>query len=97
MKIHLKSVHEKKKPLKCSICNTSFSSKQNLKKHISEKHEGKKEYYECNICLKTYGERFRLKEHVLKIHEGKKLFNCQDCNTSFKTKYCLNTHIEIDH
>ena len=38
------SVHEGKKPYKCSICDARFARKTNLSGHIASIHEGKKLY-----------------------------------------------------
>ena len=50
---HVASVHEGKKPFKCSTCDASFTTKTNLnatlKCHFESILEGKKPY-KCNIC-----------------------------------------------
>ena len=38
LKTHVDSVHERKKPFLCTICDTGFGSNQGLKKHIFRKH-----------------------------------------------------------
>ena len=40
---------DKKKPIICSTCNASFSTKQDLKKHFARVHGGKKSI-KCSIC-----------------------------------------------
>ena len=47
MKIHNESVHEGKKPHKCSTC----SRNSDLKKHTESVHDGKKSHW-CSICDK---------------------------------------------
>ena len=44
MKIHVSSVHERKKTFKCDICDYSFSQKSHLKIHVASVHEGKSCY-----------------------------------------------------
>ena len=39
LKGHRASVHEKKKPLKCMICDVRFVGKSSLKRHITSVHE----------------------------------------------------------
>ena len=47
---HLKTVHESHKDYKCESCGKSFSSADNLKKHIQYIiHEGHKDY-KCELC-----------------------------------------------
>ena len=45
---HLDSVHEGKRPYKCSFCNISFGIKQNLTRHITSVHEKKKPFKKCS-------------------------------------------------
>ena len=39
---HEKSVHEGKKPFKCTSCNAHFKVESDLKGHVETDHEGKK-------------------------------------------------------
>ena len=39
MKTHISSVHDKKKPFKCEICDKEFTLKQSMAKHIVSIHE----------------------------------------------------------
>ena len=39
---HVVSVHEKKKPFKCEICDKGFSQKHKMKIHVASVHEEKK-------------------------------------------------------
>ena len=36
MKIHVESIHEKKKPFKCEICDKSFTNKKNMVTHVAK-------------------------------------------------------------
>ena len=40
MNSHMESVHEKKKPYKCDICDANFTEKQGMVSHIQSVHEG---------------------------------------------------------
>ena len=46
---HISEVHEVKKPLKCGICDQSFSKMGNLTTHIASVHNGKTSF-KCDIC-----------------------------------------------
>ncbi|KAK7067188.1 hypothetical protein SK128_024517 [Halocaridina rubra] len=50
-------------PLKCDICNKTFTSRSNLNKHKRVQHSG--EEYVCPICRRTFRNRYYIKEHVL--------------------------------
>ena len=67
MKTHIESVHEKKKPFKCDICDYSFSQKSDLKKHHESVHEGKRPF-KCEICEKTFNRKTNMATHVAKVH-----------------------------
>ena len=42
MKLHVASVHEGKKPIKCDICDYGFYRKSDIKLHAASVHGGKK-------------------------------------------------------
>ena len=46
--VHVATVHERKKPFKCDLCNAEFTSKQRMKGHIATIHEGEKQF-KCDI------------------------------------------------
>ena len=50
LKLHVDTVHERKKPYKCETCNKYFSEKIKKKNHIASVHEGQKpyKYDRCN-------------------------------------------------
>ena len=51
LKEHILDVHEKNKPLQCSMCAARFSGRamENLKKHITSVH-GAQKPITCTIC-----------------------------------------------
>ena len=49
LKVHKESVHEGKKPYKCSFCKGRFSQNSHLKTHIQGVHE-KKKSKKCLFC-----------------------------------------------
>ena len=65
----VKSVHEKKKPFKCDICNFSCYQKRDLKKHIESAHENKK-LFRCDICDKTFNQKTNMTAHISRGHQG---------------------------
>ena len=58
MKTHVASVHERKKPFKCDICDYSFSLKNTMKRHVMTVHGGKKP-----------SQKGSMKTHVASVHE----------------------------
>ena len=49
LKLHVSSVHEGNKPIKCKFCEYLCSTKGVVKNHISSVHERKKPF-QCKVC-----------------------------------------------
>ena len=75
MKRHIKdvhernvaSVHEKKKPNKCSECEAAFYLLKDLKDHVTEVHDGDKQF-KCSKCDASFSLEKRLKSHIRVNH-----------------------------
>ena len=67
------SGQNRKKNVKCDICDTTFGQKGTLNIHVATVHEGNKPF-KCNICNASFGRRDYLNKHVETVHEGKKPF-----------------------
>ena len=74
MRRHLSTVHDDKKPFKCSKCPSYYSRHRDLKSHVSIEHEGKNPLVnvECSKCSKTYSSQRHLEQHMARVHEPKK-------------------------
>lgn len=66
MKIHMSTVHLKKKPYKCDLCPKSFGGKRPLKIHRQTVHF-KQRPLQCLYCDKRFGQRSNLNVHM-KVH-----------------------------
>ena len=66
----IESIHERKKSFNC-ICDSNFSKKQHLNRHIESVHERKKPF-KCNHCGKAFSRKANLNGHIEKVHEEKK-------------------------
>jgi KRAB domain-containing zinc finger protein len=96
IKRHIDSVHEQKKPHKCSICDFTTSRKETLKVHVESIHEGKK-LHKCSICDYTSSYKGHLKTHIESVHEGNKPYKCSICFYSSSRKDSLKIHIQSAH
>ena len=69
---HVKVVHEKNLPFKCSEndCDKSFGEQHRLKNHVKEVHEGIRKTFLCNHCGKGLCSNQQLKRHENKFHRG---------------------------
>ena len=72
MNKHIKVIHEKKLPFKCSEigCDKSFSEHYRLKNHVEFVHEGIRKTFSCNHCGKGLCSNQQLKRHKNKFHKG---------------------------
>ena len=80
------SVYENKsfsdnKMNKCSICDSTFSQKSTLKRHMESVHENKKPY-KCLICDYSCSQKRYLKTHMEAVHENMKPHKCLICDYS---------------
>ena len=102
LNVEMVSVHDRKKPVKCSICNATFTRNSSLNRHVASVHEGKKPHdgkkpYKCDICRAVFTRKNALKNHYASVHDGKKLFDCNICNTTFIQKKSLKEHADSVH
>lgn len=67
MKIHMTTVHLKRKPFKCDMCPKSFGGKRPLKIHRQTVHF-KERPLQCPYCDKRFGQRSNLNVHI-KVHK----------------------------
>ena len=89
-------LQQKKKTLKCKICNTIFSTNWNLSRHLSSVHEGKKPF-QCSFCGALFSTKVHMKAHITKVHEGNHPHECQICNATFQRKCTLTQHMNEVH
>ena len=77
----------------CGICDKSFSTKSNSKKHqrlVHQKEPGLLVHV-CNQCEFKSNDAFNLKVHQRK-HSGEKPFECSQCQRQFAKKSDLTRH-----
>ena len=53
----------------CTICNSTYNRKDNLKSHIDTVHKGKKKFF-CELCNKGFVRRIHLQTHIAAHDEG---------------------------
>jgi len=87
--------HDKK--FDCNICEKLFSSKSELKNHISIKHEDP-DRFKCHVCDKRLNSKQTLRRH-LQTHEvyAEKQFSCEQCPKSYQLKEALKQHQQQVH
>ncbi len=63
----------KQEPYGCPLCTKSFSSKQELKRHMRV-HTGDKPHT-CKQCSKSFSQAVHLRIHM-RVHTGEKPYSC---------------------
>ena len=94
--MHVKQIHHKVKCFSCTLCDKSFSSKQNLLIHIDAVHKNLKPFT-CTLCDKSFSRKGGLSEHVAAVHDKLTTFSCTLCDKSFTQKASLIEHIHAIH
>ena len=96
LKIHIQVVHEKRKPFKCTQCDSCFGIRKSLKKHVLAVHD-KVKPHKCPLCDSRFFNKTNLKNHIACVHDEERPFKCHICPLSFKQKAPLKSHIESVH
>src|SRR5581483_8095251 len=94
MKQHILKNKREKYP--CTICDSTFLSKQGLKEHIQIIHEGMKRYF-CKLCNKGFYNYNNLDDHIRFHHTKEKPFNCKLCKYSTFTSAYFSFHVKRVH
>jgi hypothetical protein len=100
---HVYSVHAGEDLYMCGVCHREISSKQNLKRHLEEKHEvfdlensiQSKEsvHYICDLCDKGFKRKEHLTRHM-KVHtsSSEDKYTCTECGKQLTSKFNFNRH-----
>jgi len=83
-----------KKPIKCEVCGSIFSSVYTLKRHMAT--HNKLRPFKCKLCNKSFTQKVVLKEHIL-MHTGEKRFLCNVCDKTFQQSNHLKYHLLSAH
>ena len=75
----------------CEYCDTNFSQKGNLKRHINSIHEVVN--FSCESCEFTTTRKDKLREHINSKHYQKK-FKCLECSAEFSRNDNLAKHMK---
>ncbi|CAM9855987.1 unnamed protein product [Lampetra planeri] len=81
-----------KKPYECTLCNKTFTAKQNYVKHMFV-HTGEKPH-QCGICWRSFSLKDYLIKHMV-THTGVRAYQCVVCNKRFTQKSSLNVHMRL--
>lgn len=74
----------------CSYCKKVYGRKDNLQRHVREKHSDDVQRHDCPRCDKTFSRKESLRNH-LKNHADRQ--TCPTCGAPFNTKTALQAHL----
>ncbi|TKS90246.1 Zinc finger protein 287 [Collichthys lucidus] len=80
-----------KKPLKCPVCLSGFSSKKTMVRHLKKHPEDRSSLYQCQFCERHFCHKSEFIIHT-RTHKGTKPYKCQDCEKSFDHRDSLLVH-----
>jgi len=86
----------KLKPFQCEICETRFSKKDLLKRHIDGIHSELKPF-QCKECNLSFPQKRRLQRHINGVHLKLRPFQCQMCRNWYSRRDEVKRHIETVH
>ncbi|XP_045781730.1 zinc finger protein 37-like isoform X1 [Maniola jurtina] len=94
LRIHTKKYHLLERNHKCTECEMSFFTGEQLKFHML-KHTGRKDF-QCDVCLKWFTRKRVLSEHM-RIHNNDRRFTCLQCGRGFVQKCSWRGHMRSVH
>ena len=94
LRLHIDSVHHKKRNFLCSFCGYSASSRSALKLHI-RKHTGDKPFT-CDSCPYSSSDHNSLRRHKMR-HSGLRPYNCPYCPYSSIQSTTYKVHLKNKH
>ena len=74
-------------PFPCSTCDFTFSSNNDLAKHMRNKHID----YKCNKCMGSFKGYYRMANHMKREHKGEPTLACP-CGRTFSVQKGLAKH-----
>ena len=96
LRIHIQTIHEKRRDFMCAECGKAFTQKGALDLHIKGIHRNpeKAAGYSCPKCDKVWTSERGRQLHMEKTHNEKYIYSCQPCSVTFDSKASLKIHIQ---
>ena len=84
------------KTVKCDYCDKMIDKYQ-IKIHLQQHLDCDSGKYKCDKCDVKCSSRSGLRKHLLTHEVTEKLFNCDQCNKTYKAKHSLYLHVKYIH
>ena len=80
------------KAFKCNQCDSEFTRKASLNRHVKAAHDG--QVISCPLCPMVFSYRNTLEDHKKAVHnEGRREYGCDLCGVQFAVKAYLSKHM----
>lgn len=90
LRVHIKTVHEKRRDFMCNQCGRCFTQLISLQAHVKHIHFGVERSFPCKHCSKIFTNPRSRQLHVEKLH---KTLQCIKCNQMFALRKHLAQHV----
>ncbi|KAF5271752.1 hypothetical protein FQA39_LY08075 [Lamprigera yunnana] len=94
LKDHIRKVHTRERPFKCSACGKSFLTGSVYYQHRLIHTNDRR--YGCDICDKRFFRADALNNHR-RIHTDERPYPCDICGREFRQKGDRNKHVRTQH
>lgn len=74
---------------------TPLKNMLNVSQYVGKADSEKLNRSICKICGKLFSQKGTAVRHVKSVHFLEKRFYCPNCNSSFKHKFHLKSHMEL--
>ena len=81
--------------LVCDKCNKKFYTAHYLRKHSYDIHRRKDKRFYCAQCEYSTNQNSGFKRHMAGVHSDERPYKCTYCDSRFKTKAPMMSHIMI--
>ena len=78
------------RPFRCGLCDTSFTTKRTLMKHVL-RHSGQNKPYRCDNCSSRFVSKRSLADHM-STHNREKPYHCDTCRKRFSHRSAVVSH-----
>ncbi|VEL36675.1 unnamed protein product [Protopolystoma xenopodis] len=93
LRFHIQRTHSREMAHECSMCQRRFRLETDLRRHMKETHSGA---VKCEICNKICNNLRCYSQHRQK-HFRTRIYQCTDCQATFKSKLAMKRHIRVQH